>query len=272
MKSILELIERKKQIYAQLPLFTFMADTSLDPRKRLAFAPCMAHFIMSFGDLNKYVFRNNADTRSVQQLVNEHTYEDDHHYPWFLTDLNKLGFNTSKGFVDTLRFLWGDDTPITRQLSYQLAAYTFNAEPIYKVAVIEAIEATGNILFSLTSKVAQELQALNQQEYQYFGQFHFNLENGHAAKSCESEQLLESLVLTEAEQRFAIELVEKVFDIFTAWTDELLAYAQKEGDASQLSDSQISGNHISASQFVDSRSRHSHPTTVIYANDVLNAS
>ncbi|OUC16540.1 MAG: hypothetical protein B0A82_01345 [Alkalinema sp. CACIAM 70d] len=237
MQSILELIERKKQIYAQLPLFAFMADTTLDPRKRLAFAPCIAHFIMSFGDLNKYVFRNEANTGALQQLVNEHTYEDDHHYPWFLNDLNKLGFNTSKGFVDTLRFLWGDETKITRQLSYQLAAYTFNAEPVYKVVVIEAIEATGNILFSLTSKIAQELQELSQQDYQYFGQFHFNLENGHAAKSNESEQFLETLVLTEAEQIFAIELVEKVFDIFTAWTHELLAYAQKEEAMSQFVES-----------------------------------
>ncbi len=162
MKDILELIEHKKQAYAELPLFAFMQDTRLAPQQRLAFAPCMAHFIMSFGDLNKYVFRDQADTSPLQKLINAHTYEDDHHYPWFLNDLHKLGFNTSRGFVETLRFLWSEETQITRQLSYQLAAYTLHAEAVYKIAVIEAIEATGNILFNLTAQVAQELRSLNQ--------------------------------------------------------------------------------------------------------------
>jgi hypothetical protein len=228
MKNILELIAAKKQVYAQLPLFTFMQDSQLAPIQRLAFAPCMAHFIMSFGDLNKYVFRNQSCTSPLQQLINEHTHEDDHHYPWFLTDLSKLGFNSSTGFVDTLRFLWSEDTQITRRLSYQLVALTLYADPIYKVVVIEAIEATGNVLFNLTTQIAQELQRINQQEYQYFGQFHFHRETGHAAKSADGEQLLETIILTAAERQIAHDLVEKVFDLFTQWTDELLMYATKE--------------------------------------------
>ncbi|MGI0492656.1 hypothetical protein ACN4EG_12800 [Alkalinema pantanalense CENA528] len=257
MKSILEFIEQKKQAYQQLPLFAFMQDATIEPKRRLAFAPCMAHFIMSFGDLNKYVFRSHESLSPLQNIVNEHTYEDDHHYPWFLTDLHRLGLNGSKGFVETLRFLWGDETKITRQLSYQLAAYTFHAEPIYKIAVIEAIEATGNVLFSLTSAITQVLQDLNQQEYQYFGQFHFNLENGHAAKSLDSEQLLGQVVLSETEQAIAIELVEKVFDIFTAWTYELLAYAQNE-DA--------------VGQFTDVRTHAHSPTPMVHARNYLSAS
>jgi hypothetical protein len=227
MKGILELIERKKQTYAELPLFAFMQDTQLDPRQRLAFAPCMAHFIMSFGDLNKYIFRIQNSTNPLQNLINKHTYEDDHHYPWFMTDLNKLGFNSSMGFVDTLRFLWGEDTKITRLLSYQLAAYTLNVDPIYKLAVIEAIEVTGNVLFNLTAKVAEELQDFTQQEYQYFGKFHLSLETGHVAGSPDAEQLLEETILTPTERQIAEDLVEQVFDIFTQWADELLTYATK---------------------------------------------
>jgi len=39
------------------------------------------------------------------------------------------------------------------------------------MAAIEAIEATGNILFDYTARVAQELQSITQQ--MYFGEFHF---------------------------------------------------------------------------------------------------
>ncbi len=227
MKKILDLIECKKQAYAELPLFTFMQDTQINPKQRLGFAPCMAHFIMSFGDLNKYVFRSENSTNSLQQLVNKHTYEDDHHYPWFLTDLNKLGFNSSQGFVDTLRFLWGENTKITRQLSYQLAAYTLDTDPIYKVVVIEAVEATGHILFSLTAKVAAELESIHHQEYPYFGQFHLKLETGHVTGLIDSEKCLQEIVLTEEQSQIAADLVEKVFDIFTQWADELLTYANQ---------------------------------------------
>ena len=48
MKEVFALIEKKQQEFAQLHLFKFMQDTSLTPRQRLAFAPCLAHFVMSF--------------------------------------------------------------------------------------------------------------------------------------------------------------------------------------------------------------------------------
>jgi len=72
-----------------------------------------------------------------------------------------------------LRFLWGNETLHHWQLSYQLSACTLNADPIIKMAAT-AIEATGNILFDYTARVAQELQSITQQEYMYFGEFHFN--------------------------------------------------------------------------------------------------
>jgi len=66
---------------------------TLSPRERLAIFPCMAPFILAFGDLNKYVMRDEASTDKHQQLVNKHTYEDDHHWPWYLEDLTALGFD-----------------------------------------------------------------------------------------------------------------------------------------------------------------------------------
>lgn len=227
MQRVLEFIEQKKQDYAQLPLFHFMQDQSIPPLQRLGFAPCMAHFIMSFGDLNKYVFREKETTNHLHNLINEHTYEDDHHWPWFLIDLKKLGFCQPQSFTEVMRFLWSEETKVTRQLSYQLAAYTLQAQPIQKIAIIEAIEATGNVLFNLTSQIALEIQAQTQQEYQYFGEFHFKLETGHAVGEADAEAVLKNIELSNSTLQECFDLVEKVFEMFTEWAEELHLYARK---------------------------------------------
>ncbi len=110
MKEILALIEEKQRIYAQSPLFEFMQDSQIHPIKRLAFAPCAAPFIMSFADLCKYTLRQEPTNDKIQALLNQHTYEDDFHWQWFLEDIQKLGFNFSLQFNDSLEFLWGQKT------------------------------------------------------------------------------------------------------------------------------------------------------------------
>lgn len=225
-QDILDIVKTKKAEFAQAPLFQFMQDSSISPLQRLGFSPCIAHFIMSFGDLNKYVFRNESSNDPVQILINEHTYEDDHHWHWFLRDLQMLGFDRSQSFVDTLRFLWSNETRITRQLSYQLAACTLNAAPIVKMAAIEAIEATGNILFGYTTQVAQELQSITKQEYIYFGKFHLTVETGHAVTDDNTKVQLASIALSSKTTQQALDVVNDVFNLFTAWLNEMLIYAK----------------------------------------------
>jgi hypothetical protein len=226
MKAVLNFIQNKKQDFAQLPLFEFMKDSNIDPRIRLSFAPCGAHFVMSFADLNKYVFREYPPSNQLQELINSHTYEDDHHLVWFLEDLEKLGFAHSLSFPDALRFLWGEQTKHTRQLSYRLAGYALQADPLQKLIVIETIEAMGNVFFSCTTQVALELQEITKQEYRYFGNVHLNVEKGHATGTSEVDKLLEDIQLTEETRKEAFELVEKVFQVFTELVNELLEYAK----------------------------------------------
>ena len=95
MKEVLASIEKKKQEFAKTRLFEFMCDRSIDPRQRLSFAPCFAPFAMSFGELNKSVFREEPTNDPLQAIVNEHTYEDARHWLWFLQDLETLGLNSS---------------------------------------------------------------------------------------------------------------------------------------------------------------------------------
>jgi len=87
---------------------------------------------MSFGDLNKYVFRDESSNDPVQKMINEHTYEDDHHWHWFLRDLQVLGFDVSK-LCRYLVFLGQRDLHHSA-IIYQLSACTLNADPIIKMA------------------------------------------------------------------------------------------------------------------------------------------
>ncbi len=64
-QDILDSIDTKKVEFAQAPLFQFIQDSSISPLQRLGFSPCIAHFIMSFGDLNKYVFRDESSNDPI---------------------------------------------------------------------------------------------------------------------------------------------------------------------------------------------------------------
>lgn len=118
----------------------------------------LAPFILSFGDLNRYVLRVEPTDDPHQAMINAHTHEDDHHWPWYLEDFAKLGYDQQSAPTDTLRRLWSDASAHSRLLSHRLAHLIWSASPAVRLAVVEAIEETGNVLFSLTSKIAAELR------------------------------------------------------------------------------------------------------------------
>ena len=227
MRLVMKAIFATKKIYATLPLFDFMRDENLSPRDRLAFYPCMARFILDFGDLNKYVMRDETSSDPHQLLVNAHTYEDDHHWPWYLEDFAALGFDQAKPCSEMLASLYGDDTSVNRLLMTRLAHMLYDATPTEKLVIIEAIEETGNVLFALTAQLARRLEGELGIHLKYLGDFHFNLETGHAMNGADHRELA-AIALSPAERERCLMLVEKVFRLFGEWTDELLAYAHRD--------------------------------------------
>jgi hypothetical protein len=224
MRSVLAAIMKAKQQYARLPLFDYLRDERLDARQRLAFYPCMAHFTLSFGDLNTYVLRSEPAANEYQQAVNQHTYEDDHHWPWYLEDLAKLGFDMPQPGSAWMNFLWGPETRVTRLLTYRLTALMEQSSALERLILIEAIEETGNVLFGLMMKLAQQFQAATGVELRYCGLFHYERESGHTMGA--DHRWLASIALDEPTRRRGLELVDEVFALFQPWTEELLAYAK----------------------------------------------
>lgn len=239
MKEILDLIEKRKQEFSELPLFQFLQDKSIDPRSRLAWIPCAVPMVMAFGELNRSDLRKEPSSDRIQQLINRRTYEDDHHWIWFLEDLEKLGLNQQLTFVDAMQFFWGDATRRTRQVCHQIALYSFRAEPIVVLAGMEAIEATGYVALSRTSEVVRELQQSDYQEYRYLGSHHFGIETEHTTEADDGEVDLESLELTNDQLKNAIELVELVFSVYTDAMNEMMDYLKSHSSENPFATSRF---------------------------------
>ena len=185
----------------------------------------MAPFILAFGDLNKHVLRDETSTDPYQKMVNAHSHEDDHHWPWYLDDFALLGFDRATTSTETMRFLFDEDLQVNRMLSAKLAHLIYGATPIERLVIIEAIEETGNVLFALTAKVAREIEAQTGITLRYLGDFHFNLETGHAMGTDDHAQLA-AIQLDDAARARCLALVDEA-SLFEEWTGELLAYARR---------------------------------------------
>jgi hypothetical protein len=233
MKGTLRHILNLKKEYSHLPFFDFLRDETLSARQRLEFYPCMAPFIMSFGDLNRYVMRLEPTTDPYQAMVNEHSYEDDHHWQWYLEDFIKLGFAREKiSPTEYLQFFYSDGTAVNRLLSHKLAHLIYSSSSIVRLAIIEAIEETGNVLFELIGKLAVQIEEEMGIELRYCGEFHFSKESGHAMTN--DHAMIAKIEMDEETRAEAIEKVNLVFAWFTEWTEELLAYAFFKPESSLL--------------------------------------
>lgn len=223
MKHVMRHIFSKKRAYDRLPLFEWMRNEALAPRERLAFYPCMAPFILTFGDLNKFVLRERSPADAYQEMVNVHTFEDDHHWPWYLEDFTKLGFDAEMRGTEWMHFLWGEETEQNRILAARLTGLVKGTSGLERLVIIEAIEETGNVLFGTMLPLAEAVEQEIGTQLRYCGPFHFERESGHTVGA--DHQALASITLTDAERAHFVRLVDEVFASFEPWTEELLRYA-----------------------------------------------
>lgn len=224
MQTILAAITEHKQAFAEQPFFTFLRDESLEPAHRLAFYPCMAHFVMSFADLNKYFLRAEAAGDEHQQRVNTYSHEDDDHWRLYIEDFRTLGCHQMFDGTDWLGFLWGDETRATRMLSYRLTHLAAEATSVQRLALVEAMEEAANVFFPLTLRLAERIQERTGVELRYLGHFHSNLEAEHTGAG-DHESLAHIELDDDARQR-ALEMVGEVYDLFGEWAVEMLRFAE----------------------------------------------
>lgn len=244
MKSVLQHIHQRKQDFSKLPFFNYLRDESIPPRQRFAFAPCAAPFVRSFGELNKSVLRDESSDDPLQAIINQHTYEDDYHWVWFLEDLEKLGLNPGLSFREALTALWNEETVCAQQVTHELYRYTHQCSPAQKLVVIEVVESTGNVLLTASSKIIQSLEAETHQKYRYFGSGHLEVDAAHTYSSDDVVPLIEAMTLTDEDRAEKLAIVDRIFDVFTAFTDEMLAYAKNHPVSTTVQKPVRLGTHL----------------------------
>jgi hypothetical protein len=226
MKDVLEYIEARRAAYAELPLFRMLRDPGDDPARALAFMRHAAHFVMSFADLNKHCWRDDENPFGWQEDVNAHTREDDHHFPWYLSDLIALGLDRPMPLTEALQFLWSDANRETRLLSYRLWSLSEGRTPLELMILIEAIEATGLVFFgSLVDCAAKIPAGCLSRPLIYVAEHHFAVEQGHSAGKATHDERLADVDLSPTEREHYLDMVDKVFDLFIAWSAELHGHA-----------------------------------------------
>ncbi|MFF5900138.1 hypothetical protein ACFY8O_30000 [Streptomyces argenteolus] len=229
MLAVIAAINKRKKGLAQHPFLASLTNAGIDSRRRMAFAPCLAPFVLGFADINTMGLRNDAvkDDDRLQALVNGHTREDDHHWGMYLDDLETLGYNRPARPTETIRFLWGDHCRDTRRLTYRLFALAEQATPPLRIALVEAVEATGFIAWRAFLKASEAYTADTGNVLRYFGPEHAALETGHAVGADDIDNELRDIDLG-AQRPTALAMVDEVFDLFVSMLDEQLAYARHQ--------------------------------------------
>jgi hypothetical protein len=234
LKKVLEYIEDKKQEFAQLPLFDFLQDTRIDPRQRLVFAPCLSPLVLGFAELCTSVLREEPTDDPIQTLINQHTYEEQNHWQWLLEDIQTLDLDKSLSLTDALRFIWGDETRQSRNVYPKMWRYSFRAEPLQKLVVMEVAEATANVFFPQTELVIHELKGITKKQYRYFGGHHIEMEDNHNIKTHNVFKFLEGIEISEEKCQKFCRIVDELFDAYSESMSELLVYATQHSIEASL--------------------------------------
>jgi hypothetical protein len=234
MKRVFRHVTLGARRLAQHPLFTeWLANDAVAARDKLAFCPVAIDFVMGFRDLNRYFVRYPQPRGPLEEALNEHAAEDATHSGLFVTDWERLGVDDRLGWAPRDLYWWitCDQTVGSRRLDFELTRMVFeNEDPLLRFAIIEAMEAAGNVFFRRTVPVAEVLEAELGVALPYFGTEHLARETGHLQGEVDERAFLRELLDEERLGR-AIALVDRVYAIFDAHFAEWLRFAreQREG-------------------------------------------
>ena len=226
MKDVSEHIQRRSVVFGDRPLFAFLRDSDVDARRRLAFAPYLAHFVMTFADLYNFVLPENPPTDRYQELVNIHVAEDATHWQWYLADLTNADLDPTLRFTDALRFLWSTSTVKTRMLSYGICRLGGGMSTLQKLVMVNCIEAAGRVSLGAVAVAGRALEPGIGRKLVYFGNHHIDTESDHTLEDPAVRRSLDAVALTAPERARLLATVDQVFDLFTDFVDEVFELAR----------------------------------------------
>ncbi|MDI2090403.1 hypothetical protein [Commensalibacter oyaizuii] len=214
LKHIIPYINNKKQQFAQLPLFNLLKNNEFSAQDKLvSILPVMSHFIMSFGDLNRYVLKYPSPKNQIEEAINVHAEEDQSHWKWFIHDLKLLEANYSTTFTDHLTRLWDNSTSAVRNLTYVLTGLIYNSNAKQRLILIEVMEATGNVMFQNLLPLSDQIKRQYDKELIFCGNIHLSNETGHTIGS--DQKFFNDIIFNHHEVTEGKEKINAAFDAFS---------------------------------------------------------
>ncbi len=224
MKKIKSLIAERTRQYESSDFIQFLQNREIPARKRLSYLPYSIYFVMTFADINRMLFPHQAESDTIQEMINTHGEEDSTHWPWSLHDMEVMGYNRQLTFTDAIKLIWSKEATETRRYCYTLIKYCSDPDPLIKLVAIEALEAMGKPWLDNSVAVAREMDLHD--KLIYLGQYHSEREIGHAIGT-EADQM-DEVVLPERIRGRAEHIVNELFDGMEAFNNELLLRVEKQ--------------------------------------------
>lgn len=177
--------------------------------------PSMSFLTMCFGDINKFVLPFKYPKNELELAVNTHAFEDSEHWRWFLNDLRTLGMNKLQGYVNTLEYLWSKSQEPGRKLTYELIEMITGQPAKMRFVTIEIIEAVSKTLIIWLNAISKNSPL----QLEFCGEAHFNSEINHTIKN--EDNVIDTLDFDETEYAIAIELIDRGFQAFELFIDQI---------------------------------------------------
>ena len=225
MRHVFDLIATQSEIFRQHPLHVFVTDSRIEPRVRLSFLPCAAHFIMSFRDMCTLVLYEAPTVDPWQKIVNVLALEESGHWRWFLADMDTLDCNPTVRLAGALDLIWSEATQQTRLLTYRLCGLGLRANPLRKLVLMQCMERTFKVGGEYAGRAAADFASRHGAQLKYFGVQHAAAEQAHTHSSDDVQQMLKTVELSAPERDGLCDVVRECFAAFTAWLDELHRFA-----------------------------------------------
>jgi DMATS type aromatic prenyltransferase len=225
LKDLFTRLEQRMSEYKQAPFLRFLRDPNVDARQKLGFAPHVAHFVLTFGDLCSLVLPEHPARDFYQELVNANAKEDKEHWRWFLSDLAELDLDSTLRYSDAIRAIWGERTRRTRKLSYHLCHLGLASDSLGRLMLVHCIEGAFKATVLDLDAASRQFTEITGKSLNYLGRSHSESEASHTLENPEIRRRLESVELPLDAYRKLCDMVDRSFQLFADFADEMLDLA-----------------------------------------------
>ncbi|GLU31343.1 hypothetical protein WKR88_15070 [Trinickia caryophylli] len=213
MKYVLAHVIRREERYSALALFDRLREASQPPEVRLRFTYAFSFLVTTFGDLDRQLLRTvpGIDRHPNGPAARWPRPGEPYEHAVCGPDTRPAGPGPMP---------WSEEAYANRALMAELGALISAAGSIERIAIVEAIEATGKVLASLSSDISESIAPYAEREPRARATRTGSLATRSGHRRAGERSVLAAIGLREAQRQYCIEIVDRVFDALARWTHE----------------------------------------------------